>query len=72
MKIDDLEVYGIIYKIKNLKNNKIYIGQTNSKYGFKGRYYRSGKNFKKLKLKYLKIMLIVVMVITVKLVELYV
>lgn len=45
MKIDDLEVYGIIYKIKNLKNNKIYIGQTNSKYGFKGRYYRSGKNF---------------------------
>lgn len=38
------EIYGIIYKIKNMKNNKIYIGQTKSKRGFKGRYYRSGKN----------------------------
>ena len=33
-----MEKYGIIYLIRNKINNKCYIGQTNNKYGFKGRY----------------------------------
>ena len=37
-----LEVYGIIYKIENKMNGKVYIGQTTNNEGFKGRYYRSG------------------------------
>ena len=36
MKIGNLEVYGIIYKITNLINNKVYIGQTTI--GFEKRY----------------------------------
>ena len=28
MKIGNLEVYGIIYKIKNLTNGKCYVGAT--------------------------------------------
>lgn len=40
MKIGNLEVYGIIYKITNLVNGKVYIGQTIN--GFDSRYYRSG------------------------------
>lgn len=42
MRIGNLEVYGIIYKITNKVNNKCYIGQTTSKYGFRGRYRQSG------------------------------
>ena len=42
MRIGNLEVYGIIYKITNKINNKCYIGQTTNKYGFKGRYRQSG------------------------------
>lgn len=38
IKIGNLEVYGIIYKIENIVNNKVYIGQTTRKDGFKGRY----------------------------------
>ncbi|MBQ8234827.1 MAG: hypothetical protein IJZ36_04530 [Bacilli bacterium] len=40
MKIGNLEVYGIIYKITNLKNNKVYIGQTTL--GFEKRYSYTG------------------------------
>lgn len=36
MKIGNLEVYGVIYKITNKVNNKVYIGQT--VLGFKKRY----------------------------------
>lgn len=34
--------YGIIYKIENLKNGKVYIGITTSKRGFDGRYSARG------------------------------
>lgn len=40
MKIGNLEVYGIIYKITNKVNNKVYIGQ--SMYGFNERYCHKG------------------------------
>lgn len=36
--IDGKEYYGIIYKIENTENHKIYIGQTTNPRGFKGRY----------------------------------
>ncbi len=42
MNIGGLEVYGIIYKITNLINNKIYIGQTTA--GFNRRYSYFGNN----------------------------
>ena len=35
-------IFGIIYKITNKVNGKIYIGQTTSKRGFEGRYPRKG------------------------------
>lgn len=38
MKIGNLEVYGVIYKITNNVNGKVYIGQTTNKDGFRGRY----------------------------------
>lgn len=38
MKIGNLEVYGIIYLIRNKINNKMYIGQTIKEKGFNGRY----------------------------------
>ena len=44
MKIGNLEVYGIIYKIVNKINNKVYIGQTIMKKGFYGRYQYTGKS----------------------------
>ena len=36
--INDKEYYGIIYKIENKINKKVYIGQTTEKNGFNGRY----------------------------------
>lgn len=38
MKIGNLEVYGIIYKITNIINGKVYIGQTIQEGGFDARY----------------------------------
>lgn len=62
MKIGNLEVYGVIYKIENLINGKIYIGQTADKRGFDGRYkprgegiervYKYHKQFQNLKHRY--------------------
>lgn len=40
--------YGIIYKITNLINGKVYIGQTIEKDGFNGRYKRSGKGIERV------------------------
>ena len=42
MKIGNIECYGIIYKIKNKINGKVYIGQTKSCRGFDGRYCANG------------------------------
>lgn len=42
MIIGNLEVYGIIYKITNKKNNKVYIGQTCQEGGFYSRYCYKG------------------------------
>lgn len=42
------EVYGIIYKIHNIKNNKIYFGQTTKKRGFKGRYGCKGEGIERV------------------------
>lgn len=50
MKIGNLEVYGVIYKITNKVNGKVYIGQT--KNGFKSRY--GGNLYKNTKNIYLK------------------
>ena len=40
--INGSEVYGIIYKITNKVNGKVYIGQTRQKNGFKDRYGNNG------------------------------
>ena len=48
MKIGNLEVYGIIYKITNKVNGKVYIGQTTRKRGFLDRYKYSGSNIEKV------------------------
>lgn len=40
--------YGIIYKIINKINGKIYIGQTTEKRGFRGRYYCSGEGIERV------------------------
>lgn len=42
MIIDGIEVYGIIYKITNTVNGKVYIGQTTKKRGFRDRYPNKG------------------------------
>lgn len=46
MKIGNLEVYGVIYKITNLVNKKVYIGQTIT--GFDKRYLCSGNNVERV------------------------
>lgn len=42
------EKYGIIYIIKNKVNNKLYIGQTIEKRGFKGRYKFKGEGIERV------------------------
>lgn len=48
MKIGSLEVYGIIYKITNVINGKVYIGQTTNERGFNGRYSSNGKGIERV------------------------
>ena len=48
MKIGNLEVYGVIYKITNKINGKVYIGQTADDKGFDGRYSRKGKDIERV------------------------
>lgn len=38
MKSESIKKYGVVYKIQNKVNNKVYIGQTSDEQGFDGRY----------------------------------
>lgn len=40
--IDGIEYYGVIYKVENVVNHKVYIGQTSNSRGFNGRYIGDG------------------------------
>lgn len=46
--MDKKEIYGIIYVIRNKVNNKLYIGQTTNKKGFKGRYHKKGEGIERV------------------------
>lgn len=46
--IDGKEYYGIIYKIENMINHKVYIGQTTDPNGFNGRYCCNGKDIERV------------------------
>ena len=46
--IDGKEYYGIIYKIENIVNHHVYIGQTTSANGFNGRYQCKGKGIERV------------------------
>ena len=46
--IDNKEYYGIIYKIENMINHKVYIGQTTDKKGFNGRYCCNGNGVERV------------------------
>lgn len=48
MKIGTLKVYGIIYKIENLVNGKVYIGQTIQDGGFDARYSARGEGIERV------------------------
>lgn len=48
MNIGNLEVYGVIYKITNKINNKVYIGQTTKKRGFLDRYPNKGHGIERV------------------------
>lgn len=41
-------IYGIIYKITNIRNGKVYIGQTTQTRGFKGRYDCKGEGIERV------------------------
>ncbi len=51
--IDGKEYYGIIYKIENIINHKVYIGQTSQERGFKDRYCRKGQGVERVYNSYL-------------------
>lgn len=46
MKIGNIECYGIIYKVTNTINNKVYIGQSSK--GYKNRYKAKGNGIQRL------------------------
>jgi len=48
MKIGNLEVYGIIYRITNIVNGKVYIGQTAQEGGFYKRYNYKGTGIERV------------------------
>lgn len=48
MKVGNVDCYGIIYKITNTVNGKVYIGQTIKERGFKGRYDYSGNGIERV------------------------
>lgn len=51
--INGKEYYGIIYKIENMINHKVYIGQTSQERGFKDRYCRKGQGIERVYNSYL-------------------
>lgn len=51
--VDGKEYYGVIYKIENVINNKVYIGQTTQKRGFEDRYCRKGEGIERVYSSYL-------------------
>ena len=51
--INGKEYYGIIYKIENMINHKVYIGQTSQDRGFKDRYCRKGQGIERVYNSYL-------------------
>lgn len=46
--IDGKEYYGIIYKIENIVNHHVYIGQTTVQEGFNGRYHGKGNGIERV------------------------
>ena len=46
--IDGKEYYGIIYKIENIINHHVYIGQTSESEGFNGRYQNRGNGIERV------------------------
>lgn len=48
MFVDGKEYYGVIYKIENLVNHKVYIGQTTHPRGFNGRYLYHGSGIERV------------------------
>ena len=53
MVINGKEYYGIIYKIENIVNHKVYIGQTSQERGFQDRYCRKGQGIERVYNSYL-------------------
>ena len=51
--INGKEYYGIIYKIENMINHKVYIGQTSQERGFNDRYCRKGQGIERVYNSYL-------------------
>ena len=51
--INGKEYYGIIYKIENIINHKVYIGQTSQERGFNDRYCRKGQGIERVYNSYL-------------------
>ena len=46
--INGKEYYGVIYKIENIVNHKVYIGQTSHPKGFNGRYLYQGEGIERV------------------------